>query len=99
MLLRNIKNRVDVESMITEIAFFNLKCYLSMFLQFYLLDDMKIANRIPKEKNKIADLSIMKIKRSWVDWNFQFFHIELTYSLIAYKPRIKKKLSTFILPI
>lgn len=32
-----------------------------MFLQLYLLNNMKIANRITKKKNKIADLSIMKI--------------------------------------
>lgn len=43
MLLRNIENRVDVESVIAKIAFLYFKGCLSLFIKFDLVEDVKIA--------------------------------------------------------
>lgn len=43
MLLRNIENRVDVQSVVAKVAFFNFKGCFSLFIKFDLVEDVKIA--------------------------------------------------------
>ena len=70
-----------------------------MLLQLYLSNYMEISHRITKEKYKVADLSIVKVKRCRIDRYFQFFHVEFIDSLITNEPWVQKELPTLILSI
>lgn len=73
MLLRYIKNRVDVKSMICKIAFLDLKGCSSLFIQLYLMNNMEISYWVAQKENKIVDFSIMEIDWSGVNGNLKSF--------------------------
>lgn len=70
MFLTDVGYVVDVETVVPEVTFLYLKGCLADFVQLYFFEDVKVADWVSKEKDKITDLTVVKVQRGWIDWNF-----------------------------